>query len=106
MQGFYPTVDAVIVASSEEGAGLPALEASAAGKLVISTPVGLWITKSGDSGHTVPIEETEFMSETLKLIEYYKANPEAYREKCLSTQEHAKKYDWSNVIHHWIELLK
>ena len=106
MQGFYPTVDAVIVASTEEGAGLPALEASAAGKLVISTSVGLWITKSGDSGHTVPMEESEFMAKTLKLLEYYKANPAAYREKCLSTQEHAKQYDWSNVIHYWIELLK
>jgi hypothetical protein len=31
MAGYYPTVDALIVASTEEGAGLPALEASAAG---------------------------------------------------------------------------
>jgi glycosyltransferase involved in cell wall biosynthesis len=106
MSGFYPTVDAVIVASTEEGAGLPALEASAAGKLVISTPVGLWLTKRGTSGHTIPIEESEFMSETHKLLEFYKANPEAYREKCISTQAHARKYDWSNVIHHWVNLLK
>ena len=106
MSGFYPSVDAVVIASTEEGAGLPALEASAAGKLVISTSVGLWITKSGNSGHTVPMEEAEFMSETRKLLEFYKANPEAYREKCLSTQQHAKTYDWSNVIHHWIDLLK
>ena len=106
MSGFYPTVDAVIIASTEEGAGLPALEASAAGKLVISTSVGLWITRSGDSGHTVPMEEAEFMSETKKLLDFYKANPAAYREKCFSTQAHARKYDWSNVIHHWIDLLK
>jgi glycosyltransferase involved in cell wall biosynthesis len=106
MPGFYPTVDAVIVSSSEEGAGLPALEASAAGKLVISTPVGLWRTKSGDSGHTVPIEETEFMAETQKLLEFYKANPDAYREKCISTQQHAMAYDWSHVIHHWVGLLR
>jgi glycosyltransferase involved in cell wall biosynthesis len=106
MPGFYPSVDAVVIASTEEGAGLPALEASAAGKLVISTSVGLWITKSGNSGHTVPMEEAEFMDETLKLLEFYMANPEAYREKCLSTQTHAQKYDWSNVIHHWIDLLK
>jgi len=106
MSGFYPTVDAVVIASTEEGAGLPALEASAAGKLVISTPVGLWITKSGNSGHTVPMEEAEFMAETRKLLEFYKANPEAYREKCLSTQQHAQNYDWSRVIHYWIDLLR
>lgn len=106
MRGFYKSVDAVIIASTEEGAGLPALEASAAGKLVISTPVGLWLTESGDSGHTVPIEESEFLEETESLLNFYKDNPDSYREKCLETQEHAKRYDWSNVIKYWVNLLK
>ena len=106
MSGFYPTVDAVIISSTEEGAGLPAMEASAAGKLVISTPVGLWLTKSGTSGHTVPIEEAEFMAETKKLLEFYKTNPDAYYAKCISTQQHAKAYDWSQVIHYWVDLFR
>lgn len=106
MQGYYKTVDAVIIASTEEGAGLPALEASAAGKLVISTPVGIWLDKSGRTGHTVSIEETQFLSETERLLMYYKDNPEEYRMKCLETQQHAKLYDWSNVIKYWVDLLK
>jgi glycosyltransferase involved in cell wall biosynthesis len=106
MPGYYPTVDALIVASTEEGAGLPALEASAAGRLVISTPVGLWQTHRGNSGHTVPVEESEFLSETVKLLEFYRDNPDAYQEKCRSTQQHAREYDWSQVIGLWVDLLK
>lgn len=106
MQGYYKTVDAVIIASTEEGAGLPALEASAAGKLVISTPVGIWLTKSGRTGHTVSIDETQFLSETERLLTHYKNNPEEYRMKCQQAQEHAKLFDWSNVIKYWVDLLQ
>ena len=106
MPGFYNAVDAVVVSSTEEGAGLPALEASAAGKLVISTPVGLWLAKSGNSGHTVPIDETEFLKSTIDHLEFYRDNTTAYRLKCLDTQQHAKIYDWSNVIIYWVDLLQ
>ena len=106
MPGFYNAVDAVVVASTEEGAGLPALEASAAGKLVISTPVGLWLSNARSSGHTVPIEGNEFLRTTINHLEYYRDNATAYRLKCLDTQEHAKRYDWANVIHHWVNLIK
>lgn len=106
MPGYYKTVDALIVCSTEEGAGLPALEASAAGKLVISTPVGLWKSKAGNSGHTVSVDETEFMRETLDLLNFYKNNPMEYQKKCLSTQQHAKQYDWSEVIDLWIGIMQ
>lgn len=106
MPGYYKTVDCVIIASTEEGAGLPALEAAAAGKLVISTPVGIWLAKAGDSGHTVPIDELEFVNRTTELLMYYKNNPDAYQLKCNQTQQHARRYDWANVIQHWVELIK
>jgi len=106
MPGFYQSVDAVVVASTEEGAGLPALEASAAGKLVISTPVGLWLAKAGTSGHTVPIDEVAFLDEVTTLLKFYRDNPEAYQAKCRSTQAHAWQYDWSHVIIPWVELFK
>ena len=106
MPGYYPTVDALIVASTEEGAGLPALEASAAGRLVISTPVGLWKSLAGDSGHTVPVEESEFLTEAVKLLKFYQANPEAYQQKCQAIQQHARRYDWSQVIADWVELFR
>lgn len=106
MPGFYQAVDAVVVASTEEGAGLPALEASAAGRLVISTPVGLWLSKSGNSGHTVPIDDAEFVNKTVALLNFYRDTPGAYLEKCQSTQEHAWCYDWSNVIDSWVDLIQ
>jgi glycosyltransferase involved in cell wall biosynthesis len=102
MAGYYPTVDALIVASTEEGAGLPALEASAAGRLVISTPVGLWKSLSGGTGHTVPIDERRFVEETTALLEFYRDNADAYLHKCISTQQHARRYDWSQVVDSWV----
>jgi glycosyltransferase involved in cell wall biosynthesis len=105
MPGYYKTVDALLVASTEEGAGLPALEASAAGRLVISTPVGIWKSHAGNSGHTVSIDEVEFVKQTVELLDFYKNNPEAYVEKCVSTQQHARQYDWSTVISQWVLLL-
>jgi glycosyltransferase involved in cell wall biosynthesis len=106
MAGYYKTVDALIVASTEEGAGLPALEASAAGKLVISTPVGLWLSRSSTNDHTVPIDEKQFVEETTALLEFYRDNPEAYRAKCLSTQQHARCYDWGVIIDSWERLMQ
>jgi glycosyltransferase involved in cell wall biosynthesis len=105
MPGYYKTVDAVVIASTEEGAGLPALEAAAAGKLVISTPVGIWLAQAGNSGHTVPIEETAFVEATVGWLNHYRDNPVEYQIKCAETQQHARRYDWANVIHHWIELI-
>lgn len=101
MAGYYPTVDALLVASTEEGAGLPALEASAAGRLVISTPVGLWKSLSGTSGHTVPIDADRYVEEVTALLEFYRDNADAYRSKCQQTQTHAERYDWSQVIDSW-----
>lgn len=106
MSGFYKAVDCVIIPSAEEGAGLPALEAGAAGKLVIGTPVGHWNQKIGEKGGiTVPIPEAEFVKVTVDTLNYYKENPIEYRMKCQEIQEHAKSYDWKFVIHHWINLL-
>ncbi|HSX14554.1 MAG TPA: glycosyltransferase [Candidatus Saccharimonadales bacterium] len=106
MPGFYHKVDCVIVSSSAEGAGLPALEAAAAGRLVISTPVGHWPERSKDGGGlVVPIHESKFVAETTKLLQYYKAHPKEFRQKCRSIQEHAKSYDWSELIDDWISLL-
>jgi glycosyltransferase involved in cell wall biosynthesis len=106
MGGYYKSVDVIIVASTEEGGGLPALEASASGKLVISTPVGAWIDKPDTIGHTVPVEESEFIKQTLELLNFYKYNPKAYQEKCMSTQINARAFDWYNVINMWVKLIE
>jgi glycosyltransferase involved in cell wall biosynthesis len=107
MSGFYNSVDCVIIASTEEGAGLPALEAGAAGKLVIGTPVGHWERSIGHKGGIeVPILEIEFVEKTVEILTYYKNNPHEYHNRCLQIQEHARTYDWSYVISHWINLFQ
>jgi len=106
MPGFYKRVDGVIAASTEEGAGLPVMEAGAAGKLVISTPVGHWNERIGESGgHAVPIPEEEFLEKTVELLVYYKNNPDKYKQKCLEIQHHAQSYDWKHVIDRWVRIL-
>lgn len=106
MPGFYRSVDAVIIASTEESAGLPALEAGAAGKLVITTPVGHYTTKITSLGaDCVPIDEKLFLEQTVKLLTQYKADSNLYKQRCLAIQEHAKTYDWQHVIDKWIDLL-
>lgn len=106
MPGFYNSVDCVITASTEEGAGLPALEAGAAGRLVISTPVGHWNERVGaNGGETVPIDEAEFLAKTTELLKFYKNNPLALQDKCIQIQKHAASYDWSYVIDAWKKVL-
>ena len=107
MPGFYKDVDCIIVSSTEEGAGLPALEAGAAGKLVISTPVGHWLERcQPGGGHTVPIDEAEFKTHSIELLKDYKSDPEKYQTKCRSIQRFAQKhYDWSAVVDKWAKVI-
>jgi glycosyltransferase involved in cell wall biosynthesis len=107
MPGFYKNVDAVVAASTEEGAGLPVMEGGAAGKLVISTAVGHWNQRIGEKGgHAVPVEEEAFLEKTVELLSFYKANPNKYRARCMEIQHHARSYDWDNVIDKWVNFLR
>jgi glycosyltransferase involved in cell wall biosynthesis len=106
MPGFYKKVDAILVASTQEGAGLPVLEASAAGKLVISTPVGHWCERHANSGgYIVPIDESGFLYRVNEILQFYRDRPVKYREKCWEIQQHAWQYDWDNFIDQWIALV-
>lgn len=107
MGGFYKAVDCVIMASTEEGAGLPVLEAGAAGKLVIGTPVGHWPERVGDKGGIqVSIPEDQFVQECVEILTYYKNHPAEYRNRCLQIQEHAQTYDWSHYLQAWLDVLQ
>jgi glycosyltransferase involved in cell wall biosynthesis len=107
MSGFYKNVDCVIMSSSEEGGGLPVLEAGAAGKLVLGTPVGHWLSRVADKGGiTMPIREDEFVNKCVETLTYYKNNPNEYINRCLQIREHAKSYDWSNYIEYWLKVLQ
>jgi len=106
MPGFYPQVGAIVVSSTHEGAGLPALEAAAAGRLVISTAVGHWDRIGLRGAVEMPIEEEAFVDSCAETLTYYKNNPKEYQARCLTIQEHAREYDWSNHIESWVELIK
>lgn len=103
MRSFYSKVDMVINCAMNEGAGLPVLEASAAGKLVMSTPVGHWEERC--LGITLPFPDRDLVNKALEEIKIYE-DPVLYKYKCLEIQEHAKSYDWSNVIQQWVEIFK
>lgn len=107
MPGFYGSVDAVIAASLHEGAGLPVLEAGAAGRLVISTAVGHWHEKIGDiGGIAAPMEDERFVESVANTLIYYRDHPEKYRAKCSEIKQHAQSYDWRHVSQYWADLLR
>jgi Glycosyl transferases group 1 len=107
MPDFYRTVDAVLVTSISEGAGLPVMEAGAAGRLVIGTPVGHFPLKAYQGGGIIaPIEAEKFKAFTVATLRYYKENPAAYVAKCREIQEAARKFDWQHMIGEWIDLIE
>ncbi len=107
MPEFYRSVDAVVTSSISEGAQLPVMEAAAAGRLVIGTPVGHFPRKAYEGGGIMaPIEADKFKFFTAQTLSYYKANPAAYQDKCHSIQEAAKRFDWQYTIDEWVELIE
>ena len=106
MPGYYRNVDCVIMCSSEEGAGMPVVEAGAAGCLVISTPVGHCADRAGTRGADfVPIEEMACLEQMTDLLRFYASDAAAYQRRCSEIQEHARTYDWTHTIDSWISLL-
>lgn len=107
MQGYYPKIGAVVICSTHEGAGLPLMEAAAAGCLVLSTPVGHWERGGLEGAIELPIDEAQLVERCTEAISYYRNNPKEYRLRCQQMQDHAKQYDWSNGhLNSWIDLIK
>jgi hypothetical protein len=107
MPEFYRSVDAVLTSSISESAQHPVMEAAAAGRLVIGTPVGHFPRKAYEGGGILaPIEAGKFKAFTVETLGYYKDNPTAYQEKCHAIQEAARKFDWEYVIDEWVELIE
>jgi glycosyltransferase involved in cell wall biosynthesis len=107
MPGYYKQIDCLVMSSLEEAGGLPILEAAAAGRLVIGTPVG-YFEENGPKGGgvVVPLEEDAFIEKTKETILFYKNNPTIYKIKCQQIQQYARdNYDWSKKIEPWLELL-
>jgi hypothetical protein len=107
MPEFYRSVDAVVTSSISEAAQLPVMEAAAAGRLVIGTPVGHFPQKAYQGGGILaPIEAEKFKTFTAETLRYYKDNPAAYVDKCRSIQEAARKFDWQYAIGDWVAVIE
>jgi len=107
MPGYYSKIDALAVSSIEESAGLPSMEAAAAGRLILSTPVGYFEEHGPKGGGIVlPIEAEEYKKVLYQNLAYYFYNKEDYYKKCLEIQEYAREnYDWSKHIESWVNFL-
>ena len=105
MPQYYSQVDAVLVTSLREGFGLPAIEAAAAGRLVISTPVGGFpYMASRGGGIVAPVEANAYKDFVTERLRYYKDHPTEYVEICKKIQEAARYFDWKYVVDDWIAL--
>ena len=106
MPGFYKSVDCIMASSLDEGAGLPILEGGAAGKLILSTPVGHWNEKVGNAGGiALPMDEEGYIRESVDVLSFYKKHPNLYYKKCLEIQQHAESYDWKYYLKDWLKIL-
>jgi len=102
MSGYYPTIDALLVPSSSETAGLPFMEAAAAGRLVISTEVGYF---NGEAGLVCRTPEEEFIVDARAAL-HRCMDPRAYKLECERSQQYAKdNFDWDVVIKDWINII-
>src|SRR5262249_39672964 len=107
MPDFYQSVDAVLTSSVSEAAPLPVMEAAAAGRLVIGTPVGHFPLKAYQgAGILAPIEADKFVAFVAATLLHYKRDPAAYVTKCLAMQESARQSDWQYCIDEWIGFIQ
>jgi hypothetical protein len=107
MPDFYRTVDAVLTSSISEAAQLPVMEAAAAGRLVIGTPVGHFPRRAYQGGGILaPVEAERFKAFTAAMLRYYKENPAAFTDMCHSIQEAARNFDWQYTIDEWVALIE
>ena len=82
---------------------MPPLEAAAAGRLVIGTPVGNFPRLAYEGmGIMAPLNAKAFVDFTYRTLVKYRDNPVLFREKCASIKEAAQKRAWINVMPDWI----
>jgi hypothetical protein len=106
MPQFYRSVDAVLSSSISEGGPLPVMEAAAAGRLVIGTPVGHYPLKAYQGGGMLaPVEPEKFVSFVSEILLHFKSRPDEFVEKCRSIRDAARKFDWQYSIDAWADLI-
>jgi glycosyltransferase involved in cell wall biosynthesis len=106
MPALYIQMDMVVMSSIEEAGGLPMMEAAAAGRLPIGTPVGYFEKNAPlGGGILLPIEEQDFKNKLKEYILFFQKDSTAFYKKCKEAQDYAREnYDWSKKIKPWIEI--
>ncbi len=108
MPEFYRSVDAILMSSVSEAAPIPVLEAAAAGRLFIGTPVGHFPLKAYHGWQDPRADRradkfTAFAAETLR---YYANHPAEFCRKCwMIKSEAASQFDWAHSIGEWADLI-
>ena len=106
MPAFYQSVDCVIMASTEEGAGLPMMEAAAAGRLTMGTPVGYYGETLHEQGIALPIDEQNFVKQCTAELNNYSRDSKLLTTMCEANQQYAREnWDWHKHIDSWVEFL-
>lgn len=107
MPRYYNTVDAVMVCSTQESCALPLMEASATGRLPISTKVGVARDYQSYPGIILPMDESSYVEQGVEILRELMLDPEKHQKKCREVQDFAREnYDWSKVIDTWLDVLK
>jgi glycosyltransferase involved in cell wall biosynthesis len=102
MPEFYRGVDALLFSSLIESGPLTVMEAAAAGRLVIGTPVGHFPRKAYDgAGILAPIEPAKYVSFVAETLRAYATDPHRLKDKCAEIQMCAQQHDWAHVRSDW-----
>lgn len=102
MPGYYNTLDGLLMTSSYESVGLPALEAAAAGRLAFGAKVGYF---NGSYGHLCRTPDDEYVADAREAIQRYVADPKAFRIACINARKAVREnHNWDRCIADWVSL--
>ena len=104
MRQFYKNIDVSLWVSDEtEAVGLVNMEAAAAGKLIMSTDVGIIKELPDNPMIKLRMDEEETIEDINNHVRFYRNNNELHRKKCIEIQEYAREYyDWSHAVKTWM----
>jgi len=104
MAGFYESIDALLLPSDYEACGLPMLEATAAGRLVLcSAGVGYF---DGNFGIPLRLPEDEWVEDAKAALLAHR-DPTIYKQACERSQAYARDhFDWRTRVEAWVKLIE
>ena len=107
MPAYYSSVDCILVTSTDyEACGLPIMEAAAAGRLPITSNIGIVKDCPGVPFPIMKSDRDKFINDAICFIEGFGSHQKTFHHLCKITQEFAREhYDWSVVIDDWVRLV-